>query len=488
MNYRMIISLIGRILCVEGLFLLPAAGVSWCYQEDNAMRALLISAALTIGVGCIAMAASPKERGYYAREGFATVALGWIVISIFGALPFYLSGEIPSFVDSFFETVSGFTTTGSSILSDPQMLSRGLLYWRSFTHWLGGMGVLVFLLAVDPTDRQNKRRGNGQSIHLLRAESTGTDISKLVPRMHRSARILYGIYIGLTIIQMILMRLGGMSVFDTVTISFGTAGTGGFGIYSNSMAGFSPYLQWIVTIFMALCGVNFGVYYLLINRDVRAALRNEELRLYLAVMLAATCLIAFNIRPMYSSLGETVRHSAFQVSSIMTTTGFSTVDFALWPELSRCILLVLMVFGACAGSTGGGIKMIRVLLLAKSLRKEMSQSVSPRLVRSIRIENKPVSEGTIRSVYAYMTAYTAIALLSLLLVSLSGFGIETSLSAVISCLNNIGPGLAAVGPMNSFAIFNAPTKLLLCLNMLFGRLEIFPMLMLFFPSIWRKNV
>lgn len=487
MNYRMIASIVGRILCVEALFLVPAVLVSIYYGEAGAMRALLLSALLTLAAGLGCMAVPPKTRGYYAREGFVIVALGWIIISIFGALPFYVSGEIPSFVDCLFETVSGFTTTGASILPDPQDLSKGLLYWRSFTHWLGGMGVLVFLLAVDTLGARRGQRGSGQSMHLLRAESPGPDVGKLVPKMHRTAKILYGIYIGMTLLQMLLLRAGGMPVFDTVTTAFGTAGTGGFGIYADSFAGYSPYLQWVVTIFMALFGINFGIYYLLLTRDMRSVLHNEELRLYLGIMLLSTLAIAWNVRPMYASLGETLRHCAFQVSSVMTTTGFSTVDFALWPEFSRTILLVLMVLGACAGSTGGGIKMIRLLLLGKGLRSELGRIISPRLVRTTHVGGKPVGEDTMRGVYAFMSTYVAITVASLLLVSLGGYDTETTLSAVFACLNNIGPGLGQVGPASSYALFGAPIKLLLCLDMLFGRLEIFPLLMIFLPSTWRRN-
>lgn len=481
MNNRVIANLIGKILCVEAAFLLPAAAVSAYYREPAAFKAILLTIAYMVLAGTILLLLRPDRKIYYAREGFVSVALAWIVMSVFGALPFYLSGEIPSFLDSFFETVSGFTTTGASILRDIEGLSKGLLYWRSFTHWLGGMGVLVFVLAFRSLDRNG---GRGQSVHLLRAESPGPDVEKLVPRMHHSAKILYGIYIGLTVLEFVLLLAGGMPLFDSITTAYGTAGTGGFAIRADSIGGYSPYLQNVVTVFMALFGVNFSVYFLLLLRKPREAFGSAELRLYVAILVVATALIAWNISGMYGTLEETIRHSAFQVSSIMTTTGYCTTDFNLWPEFSKTILLILMLIGACAGSTGGGIKVSRLLLLYKSLRCELKRMLSPRTVRVVSVDGRTVDAQTLRGVSLYMTAYLFICGASLLLLSLNQFGLEVSFSAVMACLNNIGPGFGIAGPLGGYADFSVLSKLVLCMDMLIGRLEIFPILLLCAPQTW----
>jgi trk system potassium uptake protein TrkH len=481
MNYKMIINLMGRILCALSVFLLPPAGVSACYGEPGALRAILITAALSAGSGLLMLLPKPAEKVYYAREGFIVVAVAWIVISLYGALPFYISGEIPNFVDCLFETISGFTTTGASILPKVEVLSHGLLYWRSFTHWLGGMGVLVFILAIDPMSR-----GSGQGLYLLRAESPGPDVVKLVPRTHQSAKILYAIYIGLTLLEIALLLLGGMPLFDTVTISFGTAGTGGFAIRSDSLASYSHYIQTVVTIFMMLFGVNFSVYFLLLGRRFHQALRSEELRLYLGIMSAAVVLITWNTLPLFQNIWEALHHSAFQVSSIMTTTGYSTVDFDRWPEFSKTILLILMIIGASAGSTGGGIKVSRLLLLFKSIWYRLRRMLSPHSVSVMRMDGKPVEKDTIAGIHLYLSTYFVVTALSILFVSLCDYGIETTLSAVLACLNNIGPGFGLVGPMSSYASFNDLTKLILSFDMLAGRLEILPILMLLIPSVWKK--
>lgn len=482
MNYKMIANLIGRILCVEAAFLVPAVAISTYYQETGAMRALWTSIIVIACAGVLLLLPKPVKKDYYAREGFISVALAWIVISLFGALPFFLSGEIPNYLDAVFETISGFTTTGASILENVEVMSKGLLYWRSFTHWLGGMGVLVFLLALHPM-----ARGSGQSLHLLRAESPGPEVGKLVPKIHKSAMILYGIYIGLTLLQILLLALGGMPLFDNVTTVFGTAGTGGFAVRADSMAGYSPYIQTVITIFMAIFGTNFSVFYLILTARPLQALRSGEFKLYLGILAGSTLLITANILPQYGSAGEALHHAAFQVSSIMTTTGFATTDFNLWPEFSKCILLLLMIIGACAGSTGGGIKVSRLLLLFKSMHKERNRIINPRSVSVISMDGKSISDETMRGVTLFMTAYSIVTAVSFLLVTLDNMGLETSLSAVLACINNIGPGLDIVGPMGNYSAFSPLSKVVLCADMLLGRLEIFPMLLLFAPLAWTRG-
>lgn len=480
MNYKLLANLLGRILCAEAAFLLPAAAVSIYYDELGALRSILLSAAITAVAGVLLMLPRPTHNNYFAGEGFVSVAMAWIVLSLFGALPFYIGGEIPSYIDCVFETISGFTTTGASILNDVEALSNGLLYWRSFTHWLGGMGVLVFILAIDPL-----HRGSGQSVYLLRAESPGPTVDKLVPKLHQSAKILYGIYIGMTVLELIILLIGGMPFFDALTVSYGTAGTGGFAIRADSIGGYSTFLQATVTVFMTLFGVNFSIYYLLLQKRWKAILHSEELRLYIAIMLGTSLLIAWNTRSMFSNGLTAFHHSLFQVSSIMTTTGFATTDFNLWPEFSKVLLLLVMIVGACGGSTGGGIKVSRLLLLMKAMKEEFKRFFSPRSVHVAHMDGKPVGDRTIRGVNLFMTAYLLITAFSILLISRSNFGIETSFSAVLACINNIGPGLGAVGPMSSYAAFGTGAKVVLCADMLLGRLEILPLLMLFAPSVWK---
>lgn len=480
MNFKMLSSLLGRTLCAEAAFMLPAAAVSVYYGEPGALRSILLAAAITAVAGVLLALPHPSHKNYFAGEGFVSVALMWIVLSLFGALPFYIGGEIPSYIDCVFETISGFTTTGASILRDVESLSRGLLYWRSFTHWLGGMGVLVFLLAVGPL-----HRNSGHGVYLLRAESPGPTVDKLVPKLHQSAKILYCIYIGMTILETVILLLGGMPFFDAITVSFGTAGTGGFAIRADSIGGYSVFLQAVVTVFMALFGVNFSIYYLLLRGRLKAAFFNEELRFYVAIMVGAALVIAWNTRELYPSLLMSLHHSFFQVSSIMTTTGFATVDFNLWPEFSKVVLLLIMIIGACGGSTGGGIKVSRFLLLLKSMKAEFKRFFSPRSVHAVHMDGKPISDRTLRGVTLYMTAYFLLTAISILLVSFHNYGIETSVSAVLACINNIGPGLGMVGPMSCYEVFGPITKLILCADMLLGRLEILPLLMLFAPSVWK---
>ena len=404
-------------------------------------------------------------------------------MSVLGCLPFFLSGAIPNYVDALFETVSGFTTTGASILSDVESMPKGLLYWRSFSHWLGGMGVLVFLLAVSSGDERNK----GFTMHLLRAESPGPKVGKLVPRMKRTAELLYLMYILLTVLDVVFLLIGKMPLFDAICTAFGTAGTGGFGIRNDSIAGYSPYIQNVCTVFMLLFGINFSCYYLILIRQFKSVWKDEELRLYLGVVLGSILLITINLRDYYSSLGETLRHAAFQVASIVTTTGFATTDFDLWPGFSRTILLCLMIVGACAGSTGGGFKCGRVLLILKGLRRSVQQIVHPGKIQVVRVNGRVIEEKVMENTNAYLAAYALIIVSSFLLVSIDGFSVETNFSAVISCFNNIGPGLAAVGPTCNYSAYSVFSKIVLIVNMLAGRLEIFPILILFSRTTWRHR-
>lgn len=484
MNKKMIARMLGVLFALEAAFMLPAAAVCLCYGETGApLRGFLWTIALlAVLSGALLLAGRGATRDFYAREGFIIVALGWLLLSAAGAFPFYLSREIPRYVDAFFETVSGFTTTGASILTNVEAMSRGLLYWCSFTHWLGGMGMLVFLLAVVPTGK-----GSGYGIHLLRAESPGPSVGKIVPRMRQTASLLYKIYIVLTVACVGFLLAGGMPLFDSLCTAFGTAGTGGFGIRNDSMAGYSPYLQNVCTVFMALFGVNFSIYFLLLLREWRAALFDEELLLYLGVMLGAMFLIAVDVRPLFSGFGEAFHHASFTVSSIMTTTGFATADFNVWPQLSRSILCILMVIGASAGSTGGGIKAARVLLLGKSLAAEVRRMLRPRSVNVVHINHRVVKDDVLRGVNVYMAAYCALAVVSFLLVSVDDFSMETNLTAVIACLNNIGPGLDMVGPTGNYALFSPFAKVILSLDMLLGRLEIFPILVLFSRHTWNRT-
>lgn len=478
----MIGKFLGFLLLLECLFLLPPALISAMDGEVRALRAIFTTMAISAVVGgALSLGCRNAQRSFYAREGFLIVALGWIVLSMVGALPFWLSQEIPHYVDAVFEVISGFTTTGASILTNVEAMSRGLLFWRSFTHWLGGMGILVFLLAVVPTGK------GGYSVHLLRAESPGPSVGKLVPKIRQTAAILYLIYVALTVLCVAFLLAGGMSLFDSLCTAFGTAGTGGFGVKNDSMAGYSPYLQSVCTVFMALFGVNFSIYFLVLLGKFKQVLHSEELGVYLAILLGSMAVITVNILPLYSGgIGAAFHDAAFTVSSIMTTTGFATADFNLWPQLSRSILVVLMVVGACAGSTGGGIKCARLVLLYKSLVARIRQTLRPRSVNLVRAEGHTVPDEVLQGVSTYMSAYSAIAVVSFLILSLDNFSLETNLTAVLACLNNIGPGLDMVGPTSNYSLFSDLSKIVLMLNMLLGRLEIFPILIMLSPRTWRK--
>ena len=482
MNYKMMGRFLAQILFLEGLFMIPALLISLACGDTGVVRAFLYTMALIAGLCALLFPiCKGAPSAFYATEGMICVALSWIVLSIVGCLPFRFSGEIPRFIDAFFEIVSGFTTTGASILTDVEALSRGLLYWRSFSHWVGGMGVLVFLLAIAPSGD----KGTGFTMHLLRAESPGPSVGKLVPKMRKTAAILYMLYVALTALDVIFLLLGRMPVFEAVCTAFGTAGTGGFGLKADSMASYSPYLQNVTTVFMLLFGVNFSCYYLLLLRQFRAVFRDEELRLYFGIVLGSIALIIWNLRGFYPTFRETVRHAAFQVSSIITTTGFATTDFDLWPGFSKTILLCLMVVGACAGSTGGGLKVARLLLLLKTTRRNISQMLNPRKVLLVRNNDQVVDEQVLSNTNAYLSAYVIILFVSFMLISLDDFSTGTNFSAVLCCFNNIGPGLELVGPTCNFSSFSVLSKLVLILDMLLGRLEIFPLLVLFSPQTWR---
>ena len=482
MNHRMILNITGRIISVEAAFMLPALLISVFRHESASALAFGASMALGLVLGLALGLIKPKKKSMFAREGFVTVGLAWIAVSLIGALPFFISGAVPGFINCLFESVSGFTTTGATVIADVEALPYGLLYWRSFSHWLGGMGVLVFVLALSPLTQKD----SGESMHLLRAESPGIKISKLVPRMKRSAAILYAIYIAMTLIQMVLLLFDSLPVFDAVTIAFGTAGTGGFGIKNDSMASYSAYTQWVTAVFMVLFSINFNVFYLLLIGQVRAALRNDELRVYLGIIAASTAAILICTRGYFSGLGEGVRTVFFQVASVISSTGYSTTDYDLWPQLPRAVIVLLMLIGACAGSTGGGAKVIRIIVMFKSAARSIRRALHPAAVKLIHIDGEVLDDDTADSVNTYMSLYFIILAIVTLLVSVDGMSFESSFTAALSCLSNIGPGLGAIGPACNFGGLSVFSKIVLTFTMLVGRLEIYPMLMLFVPSVWRK--
>ena len=478
MNYQMIGYVIGRILLTEAVLLVPPMLTAFLYGES--VLPFLLPAILLAAVGLVIGLKRPRKTALYARDGFAVVALAWVLMSAFGALPFVLSGDIPNYIDAFFETVSGFTTTGASILTAVEPLSRGGLFWRSFTHWVGGMGVLVFVMAILPMT-------DGHGMHLMRAEVPGPSVGKLVSRMSDTAKILYSIYFIMTILLIVLLMAGGMPLFDACIHSFGTAGTGGFSSRNLSVGAYnSAYFDIIIGIFMLLFGVNFNLYYFLLVKRFRDVFRSEELRAYLFIVTASVLAIAANIVHMYGAVGTSLRHAFFQVSSIITTTGYATADFNLWPTFSKGILVVLMFVGACAGSTGGGIKVARIVILTKASFADMRKMLHPNAVTTVRFEEKPLTDRSVRSVYQYIAVYLLVFVASFLLLSLEGFDLVSTFTALAACINNIGPGLEMVGPMGNFSAFSPAAKLLLSFDMLVGRLEIFPMLLLFAPSIWKR--
>ena len=482
MNYKMIGRFLAQTLSVEAAFMIPALLISLGCGTAAASWSFVISIALTAAVaGILWLICKGAPNAFNATEGLVCVALSWIVMSLLGCLPFWLSREIPSYIDALFEIVSGFTTTGSSILSDVESLSGGILYWRSFSHWLGGMGVLVFLLAINPG------KGAGFTMHLLRAESPGPQVGKLVPKMRKTAAILYLIYIVLTVINFLFLIAGKMPLLEAVCTALGTAGTGGFGIKNDSMASYSPYIQNVTTVFMFIFGVNFSCYYLLLLRQFKSVFKDEELRVYLGVIFVSITLIVLDLGNYYSTLGETVRHAAFQVATVMSTSGFATTDFDLWPSFSKAILVGLMFMGACAGSTCGGMKLARVMLIFKNLKRNIRQVMRPNTVQVVRSNGRVVDEQTLANTNAYLAAYVIIMVVSFMLISLDEFSVGTNMTAVISCFNNIGPGLEAVGPTCNFGCYSVFSKLVLIFDMLAGRLEIFPILVLFSRTTWKRR-
>lgn len=475
----MVLYILGHILKFESAFLTLPALVGLLYREPEGFPFLLV-AVLCLLLGLFLTRKRPVSSTLYTREGFVTVALSWIIMSIFGAIPFVLSGDIPSYVDALFETISGFTTTGASILTEVESLSRAGLFWRSFTHWIGGMGVFVFIMAILPLM-------GGSTMNLMKAESPGPSVSKLVPHVKDTAKILYGIYIAITLSEIVLLCAFGMPLFDALTTGFGTTGTGGFGIKNDSIAGYSPALQIIVTVFMILSGVNYTFYFCLLSRRIKDAFRIEEVRWYFFIILASAGVIAYNTSRMYPTVSETLRHAFFQVGSIITTTGYATTDFNLWPPLSQTILVILMFIGACAGSTGGGMKVSRLVIFFKSLRKELSLIIHPREIRKIRMDGHVIEHATLRSANVFLVIYFVTLLSSTLLISVDEFDFTTNFTAVVSALNNIGPGLNLVGPTQNFSIFSVFSKFVLMFDMLAGRLELFPLMILLMPSTWRKK-
>ena len=478
MNYKRILYVLGTVLALTGIFMLLPLVVGLIYHEYYPTLMLALSAFICIAVGLPLTRLKARSSMFTIKDGYVTVALCWIVMSAAGALPFVFSGEIPNYLDALFEIVSGFTTTGASIMTDVEAMSHCLLFWRSFSHWIGGMGVLVFILTLLPM------ADNGSSFSLMQAESPGPVVSKLVPRLRASARSLYGIYFGISVLELILQAIGGMPLFDNLCLTFGSMGTGGFGVLNDSVAGYSTYLQWVIIIFMLLAGTNFGVYFLLLCRQGRAVLRMEEVRWYYAIVAGATLFISLDLLN-YGQFNS-VREVLFQVASIITTTGYSTTDFALWPSFSKGILMLLMMLGACAGSTGGGMKVSRLVIYLKTGAQELRRLVRPREVRTIRMDGKKLERAVVRGSLLFLVCYVLIFVLSLLIIQLENLDLETSFTAVAATLNNIGPGLSLVGPTANFSIMSPLSKVVLIFDMLAGRLEIFPILVLLAPQTWKK--
>ncbi len=479
MNYSVILYILGCVLKFESVFLLFPALTGFIYQEQAAFVYIFVSAICFI-IGTVLSHKKPANKNLFIKEGFVSVAASWVVMSLFGALPFVLTGDIPNYVDALFETISGFTTTGSSILNDVEALSRAGVFWRSFTHWVGGMGVLVFIMAILPLM-------GGSTMNLMKAESTGPAVSKLVPHAKDTAKILYGMYIALTFCEIIVLLIFKMPLFDALTITFGTVGTGGFGILNSSLAGYSPAIQYTVTVFLILSGINYTAYFYILSYKWKEAFRVEEVRWYLFIIALSIAVITFNIRSMYPTLEESFRHASHQVATIITTAGFSTTDFDLWPELSKCILVILMFIGGCSGSTAGGMKVSRVLMLLKTVKKELSLIVHPREVRKIRMDGHVLDHQTLRNTNVFFVVYFVILLASTLLLSIDNYDFTTNFTATVATLNNIGPGLAMVGPTQNFSIYSTFSKFILMFNMLAGRLELFPLVVMMLPSTWKRK-
>ena len=478
MNYRMILNFIGKIMGVEAVCMMISAIVGFLYGEFSSALWLAFGAVGAFVFFVLSVIFKPKDQVFFAKEGIISVALAWVLMSIVGALPFYFSGEIEGFINCVFETVSGLSTTGASILTNVESLSHGMLFWRSFTHWIGGMGVLVLVMAVLPT-------APGRSMHMLRAEMPGPVIGKLVPKAKTTARLLYVIYLALTILMMVMLLFGGMDLFESAVHALGTAGTGGFGIKADSIASYSPYCQWVITVFMLMFGINFNLYYFILIKKFSAALKSEELWVYGAIVLSAVTLIAFNIKDQYATSGETVRHSTFQVAAIISTSGFTSTNFSAWPAFSKGILFMLMFLGGCAGSTAGGLKLSRFMLLCKTAHNKILKVVHPRNVKAVKLEGKTVDEETVSGVSTYFFLYCLCQVVVFLLISLDGLGFDASVTAAVSTFNNVGPAYGAA--YDGYSVFSDFSKIIMSFAMLFGRLEIYPMLILFMPSVWRKK-
>ena len=478
MNYGILIFILGWILKIEGGLLLLPAVVGFIYRESAGVW-FLLTAAIAFIIGTVMTIRNPKSRKVYAREGFVVVALAWLIMSLIGALPFTLSGDIPNYLDAVFETVSGFTTTGASILPEIESLNHCSLFWRSFTHWVGGMGIFVFMLAVVPLL-------GGSTFNLMKAESPGPVVGKFVPKIRDTAAILYTIYLAITIVECLLLTICGMPFFEAICHTFGTVGTGGFGVKNSGYTEYAPILQNITTFFMIACGVNFQFYYYLVGKRFKLAFSMSEVKAYLIIILVAIVLIAFNIRGMYGTTEEAVRHSAFQVGTIITTTGYATTDFDKWPAFSQSILVLLMMCGACAGSTGGGIKVSRIVLLFKTIHKELSKIIHPRFIKKIQFDGVSVAHETVRNTNVFIAVYCVIFALSVLCISIDNHDFTTNFTAVTATINNIGPGLSLVGPTQNFGFFSPFSKIVLIFDMLAGRLELFPMLLLLAPHVWKR--
>ena len=478
MNYAIIIYILGWILSFTGILMVIPAITAVIYHEQSGF-AFLITMIVSLALGLFVTRRKPKKQVFHAKEACVSVAFSWILISTVGAVPFVISGEIPHFIDALFETVSGFTTTGASILPNVEALSHCMLIWRSFTHWIGGMGVLVFLLCLLPLT-------GGYNMTLMKAESPGPSVSRLVPKVRSTAKILYSIYLGMTVIEILFLLIGRMPLFDTLCTAFGTAGTGGFGIRADSFASYSTYLQGVVTVFMILFGVNFNAYYLILTKKVLQAVQIQEIRYYFGIIATAVLIIGFNTRHLFSNIWMALHHAAFQVGSIMTTTGFATKDFNQWPSLSKTILVMLMFIGACAGSTGGGIKVSRCLIFVKTLRKEIHLYLHPNAVKKIKMDKKSIPHDVIRSANTFMILYIIIFAVSVLILAIDNLDLVTNFTAVAATLNNIGPGLELVGPASNFSVFSGIPKFVMIIDMLAGRLELFPLFILFSRDTWRK--
>ncbi len=480
MNRRMIFNAVGIVLKVEAVLLLLPAAVSAVYRESS-LLAFIITSAVSFFLGMLpSLLLKPRTRLIYAKEGFIIVAFTWVMLSLIGAIPFVISGEISSPVDAFFETVSGFTTTGASVVADMEVMSHGILFWRSFTHWIGGMGIIVFVMAILPNVSE-------RPIHILRAEVPGPITGKLVPRIKDTAVILYLIYIVMTLIEIVLLVIGGMPLFESVVHAFGTAGTGGFGVKRDSIGGYSPYLQWVITVFMVLFGVNFNLYYLIIIKKFKNVFKSSELWCYLGVVLSSVALITFNIRGIFGTFSESLRAAAFQVASIISTTGYATADFNLWPSLSKNILLILMFIGGCAGSTAGGIKVSRIVVLFKLIGNGIKRMIHPRSVTSLRFEGKVLDGATKKNISNYYLIYFVCFFAIFLCLSIEPFDLETNLTATAACFNNVGPGFGMVGPTGGYGDYSDFSKLVLSVGMLLGRLEIYPLIIACMPAAWSKN-